>query len=303
MTSSWSIPVSFPPPLVHQLPEFAVGRTRAVVPTYRDWDQARETLEGLLQCSPRPVEVVLVDDNEEADPPSWTRRREVTLLQYAGNHGPSFARNMGAWLRTPRLIDWIYFTDTGCGRDPDFFDVLQEAIAHTSRGWVAVAGPVHGVVESHHDSPINHYMTVEGILNPPRDDNGLQAIITANALVSLPAFTHVGGLDHTYPFAAGEDLDLGVKLRSVGRIAWADHAVVRHRFEECMQDFRSRFVRYGRGTAHLEHRLALASIRPAAFIAESSAHQYLADVQAASMRVGYDAHKSVLANTAPVRTN
>lgn len=303
MTSSWSIPVSFPPPLVHHSPEFDPGRTRAVVPTCGDWEQARETIESLLRCLPRPAEVVLVDDNEEADPPCWTRRREVTLLQYAGNHGPSFARNMGAWLRTPRPIDWIYFTDTGCGRDPDFFGVLQEAIAHTPCGWVAVAGPVHGVVESPHASPINHYMTVEGILNPPRDDNGPQAIITANALVSLPAFTHVGGFDHTYPFAAGEDLDLGVKLRSVGRIAWAEHAIVRHRFEECMHDFRGRFVRYGRGTAHLEHRLRLASIRPAAFTAESPTHQYLADLQAASMRVGYDAHKGAHPDSASTRAN
>ncbi|MGD9789179.1 MAG: glycosyltransferase family 2 protein [Phycisphaerales bacterium] len=294
MSWAWSLPISFPSHQAFQTPELDLKYTRAVVPTYHDWEHARETIDGLLRCSPRPAEIVLVDDNAENDPPQWTRRAGITLAQYPGNHGPSFARNFGARLRTQRPIEWLYFTDTGCGRDRDFFAVMCDTMMGAGKGCVACAGSVYGVVGSIHDSPINNYMTVEGILNPPMDEHGPQAIVTANALVSVAAFTELGGFDSSYPFAAGEDLDLGVKLRRLGRIAWAPSAIVRHRFEECADDFQRRFIRYGKGTAHLEHRLALPSIRPMAILAGSALLQHLADLQLKSMRIGYDAHKSAL---------
>lgn len=294
MTWAWSLPLFVPSRQAFQTPQLNLELTRAVVPTYRDWEHARETIDGLLRCDPRPAEIVLVDDNLEHDPPSWVRRPGITLVQYPGNHGPSFARNMGAWLRTGRPVEWLYFTDTGCGRDAGFFAALLDTMMREGAGTVAVAGPVHGVVGSTAESPINHYMTVEGILNPPMDENGPQAIVTANALVSAAAFAALGGFDRSYPFAAGEDLDLGVQLRRVGRIAWAPHAIVRHRFEECVEDFRRRFVRYGRGTAHLERRLALPSIRPTVILAGSPHLQRLADLQLTSMMSGYDSHLSAL---------
>jgi len=294
MSWAWTLPVFLPPHQALHTPQLNLEHTRAIVPTYRDWEHAHETIDGLLRCSPRPAEIVLVYDNAESDPPRWTQRAGITLAQYPGNHGPSFARNFGAKVRRQRPIEWLYFTDTGCARDRDFFAVLRDTMMRAGNGCMACAGSVHCVVGSIDDSPINNYMTVEGILNPPMDEHGPQAIVTANALVSAAAFTVLGGFDSSYPFAAGEDLDLGVKLRRLGRIAWAPSAIVRHRFEECADDFQSRFIRYGKGTAHLEHRLALPSIRPGAILAGSALLQHLADLQLRSMRTGYDAHKSAL---------
>jgi GT2 family glycosyltransferase len=264
-----------------------------VVPTYRDWDQAQETLDGLLACRPRPAEIVLVDDNGEGEPPAWALSDYILLVRYPGNRGPSHARNVGAALQTGRQIEWLYFTDTGCTRPPDFFSHLSDAVATLGPRCVAAAGPVHGIAGPR--SPINTYMTAEGILNPPMDRHGPQALVTANALVCSIAFARAGTFDATYPFAAGEDLDLGVKLRRLGLIAWVPEAAVYHRFEECTDDFRRRFVRYGRGTAHLEHRLGLRGLRPKAIAATCGSLQYLADLQAASMRIGYDAHAATLA--------
>lgn len=156
---------------------------------------------------------------------------------------------------------------------------------------VALAGPVHGVTVSATATPINHYMTIEGILNPPMDADGPQAIVTANAAVCASAFRTAGGFDASYPFASGEDLDLGLKLRLLGSIHWARHAIVCHRFVEDVDDFTRRFVRYGKGTAHLEHRLNLPSIKPSRFIAHDPALQGLADLQIVSMRRGYEQHR------------
>lgn len=302
MTWAWSLPVVVTPARILRTPLLNLARARAIVPTFRDWDEARETVESLLACSPRPAEIVVVDDNHEVNPPKWVRRDGIILVAYEGNRGPSVARNAGAAHNAGIPIDWFYFTDTGCWREPDFFARLVDARASARFDCVALAGPVHGVTVSPAVTPINHYMTVEGILNPPMDADGPQAIVTANAAVCASAFHAAGGFDASYPFAAGEDLDLGLKLRRLGTIRWARYATVHHRFVESIDDFTRRFVRYGRGTAHLEHRMTLPSIEPTPFIAHDQAMQTLADLQIASMRRGYEQHQEHLACEGQLRT-
>lgn len=292
MTWAWTLPIAAPPRLVQPVPPLIPEFTRAIVPTFRDWDAAWETVDGLLGCSPRAAEIVVVDDNHEHNPPRWTQRRDIILVKYAGNRGPSFARNAGASHKSPRPIVWLYFTDTGCGRAPEFFTALANDLHTYGQGVVAVAGPVHGVFRSPEESPINYYMTVEGVLNPPRDEHGPQAIVTANALVCATTFRTLGGFDTTYPFAAGEDLDLGIKLRAIGHIAWAPSAVVLHRFDEDEEDLRRRFIRYGKGTAHLERKLVLPSLRPGFFDAHLPGLQRYADIHIGAMTEGYDEHMS-----------
>jgi GT2 family glycosyltransferase len=156
---------------------------------------------------------------------------------------------------------------------------------------VAVAAPVRGVVVSATATPINHYMTEEGILFPPMQDGEPQAIVTANAAVSIAAFQAVGGFDTSFPFAAGEDLDLGLRLRQLGGISWAPDATVRHRFRESLHDFEKRFERYGAGNAHLEVRWRLSGMRPAPFRSHDPLLQRLADAQVIAMQRGYDRHR------------
>ncbi|MBX3388625.1 MAG: glycosyltransferase family 2 protein [Phycisphaeraceae bacterium] len=256
MSWIWTIPIKIRASQLLRPPLLCLEHTRAIIPTFQDWDAARTTIDSILACRARPAEIVLVNDNIESNRPTWVDRYPIIVVDYPGNCGPSFARNMGARARTVTPIDWLYFTDTGCGRDTAFFSELVEASMTMPRTTVAVAAPVVGTAESGIDSPINRYMTEEAILNPPRDDQGPQAIVTANAIVSAAAFHAIGGFDTSYPFAAGEDLDLGVRLRRFGPIGWAERAAVNHHFIESEEDFRRRFTRYGAGTAHLERTLA-----------------------------------------------
>lgn len=296
MSYAWSLPLDLPvgPGLRSELlmPE----RTRVVIPTYKDWDGARETIESLMECRPRPGEIVVVNDNEERGAPSWLKTMPVRLVDYTGNRGPAYARNAGATLRTDKRIDWLYFTDTGCRRDPSFFATLAVQHARMDPTCSAVAGPVSGVSTSIESTPINWYMTEEAILAPPFDAHGPQAIVTANAAVCRRAFRAARGFDHSYRWAAGEDLDLGVRLRRLGSIGWASDAVVYHPFPESIEDFRRRFIRYGTGTAHLEHRLKLGNLRPGVFSAHHGSLQHLADLHIAAMLEGYERHRSRIAS-------
>lgn len=292
MSWIWTIPLDIKPSHLLRPPLINLDHLRVVVPTFRDWDEARMSIESILACTPRPAEILLINDNHEPGFPAWARRAPITCIDYPGNRGPSHARNEGARFPSGRPIDWLYFTDTACWRDRHFFAELLDASMAMPRSTVAIAAPVIGVVEPRTDSFINRYMTEEAILNPPRDVHGPQAIITANAAVSAAAFAVTGGFNTGFPFAAGEDLDLGVRLRQIGPIGWAERAVVQHRFEESRDDFWRRFVRYGAGNAHLERLLRLPPLRVESIRALDPRLQHLADIQVRAMQVGYDRHQS-----------
>jgi hypothetical protein len=136
-------------------------------------------------------------------------------------------------------------------------------------------------------------MTEQGILNPPLEKtvHGTylpQAIITANALIACLPFAFRGGFDPEFTEAAGEDLDIGIRLRELGVIAWAPNAKAAHRFAEDESDFYRRFRRYGRGNRKLEMVHGLPSLRARPFKAEKAEHQGLADLAVKAMQAGYD---------------
>lgn len=314
---------------------------KAIIPTYKDWDGLRVTLDSLLNLNTPPKKIAVVNDNSEPEIPPWLKNYPVEIVDYPGNRGPATARNTGFGFRNgttddpvplsvrikrlslmfhpeqslpdyikngycPELkyrehesdpvvfewdspIDWYYFTDCGCTHEPDLFLKFEEAWNDCGDSCVAISGPVTGSGPGE----INDFMTEQGILNPPleRTIHGVflpQAIITANALIAGLPFAFLGGFDPEFSEAAGEDLDLGVRLREFGVIAWASNASVAHRFDEDESDFYKRFQRYGRGNRRLEVKHQLPGLRARKFISEKPEHQRLADLSVKAMQEGYD---------------
>ncbi len=186
-------------------------------------------------------------------------------------------------------IDWFYFTDSGCEHAANLFSEFEKAWRETGDSCVAISGPVTG----DGDGPINKFMTEQGVLNPPKekvlyDMMVPQAVVTANALISGIALSFVGGFDETFKQAAGEDLDLGLRIRRLGMIGWAAKAIVKHRFPEGREDFIRRFRRYGAGNRALEVKHNLPSLRARKITTERPELQELADLQIEAMQKGYD---------------
>jgi hypothetical protein len=80
---------------------------RAIIPTYRDWDGLRVTLDSLLGMVTPPREIIVVNDNEAGDLPGWLREYPVALVDYPGNIGPARARNRGFGLRDDFTADEV----------------------------------------------------------------------------------------------------------------------------------------------------------------------------------------------------
>jgi hypothetical protein len=112
-----------------------------------------------------------------------------------------------------------------------------------------------GMVKAERSDLISRYYDSQSILlPPPLWDNGEERpayLITANALVWRPALAEIGGFNEHFPSAGGEDIDLGLRLWSVGSLSYAPLAEVLHTFEPKLCAFMRRFVRYGRGNRRL----------------------------------------------------
>ena len=270
-------------------PKMDPKKILAVIPVYKDWEGLKVTLDSLQALNPRPGAITVANDNADTHIPGWLKSYAIEIVNYRGNRGPAYARNQGAG-QSNTQFDWIYFTDCGCEHVWNLITYFLNAQKSSGDSIVAVCGPVTGKGAGR----INRYMTEMGILNPPfekelgpRGEKIPQAIITANALVYAPAFHQLGGFSTAFGEAGGEDLDLGIRLRHLGRLVYAPRAIVSHEFDENLQDFQRRFERYGRANRLVEQVHKLPSLRPEPFKADPEFSD-LAELQSESLCSGYD---------------
>ena len=271
-------------------PKIEPRKISVVIPTYKDWQGLKITLDSLQSLNPRPGAITVANDNADNRIPEWLKAYPVKIINYNGNRGPAYARNSGG-KHSNTGFDWIYFTDCGCEHVRNLINYFMNAQKSSSDSTVAICGPVAGKDRG----KINRYMTKMGILSPPfeknlghRGEKIPQAIITANALIYAPAFHQLEGFSTAFGEAGGEDLDLGIRLRQLGRLIYEPRAVVYHEFDEDLQDFKRRFERYGRANRLLEHIHKLPSLRPEPFMQTNPEFNDLAELQIEALCKGYD---------------
>lgn len=213
-----------------------------------------------LAAEARPRELVVVDDGSLA--PVVINERDCRVLRTEGR-GPAAARNLG-WRSA--VGDWVAFVDSDCLPDPEWSSSF-------ARGWdgeVAVQGRVRPLGGGR----LSRFYESQGILRPMSwsHDGRPRYLITANALVWRDALEAIGGFDESFRLAAGEDVDLGLRLSAVGKLRWCAEASVAHEFEDSFISFLRRFARYGRGNRTLASRVdegLEAQLRPRPFLAQS----------------------------------
>ncbi len=219
-----------------------------VVPVRDNRSGAQRLLGSLVLTGASPREVIFVD-NLSGVPLRLNAEQAPFPVRVAtcDTPGPASARNAGAALASG---DWLLFLDSDCIARPR----LIEQYARHLDGSLAYAGGVTALGSD----PLSAYYQSQEILVPRHVEPGRpHYLVTANALVWREAFERVDGFDEGYPSAAGEDVDLGLRLGALGRLAYADSAIVAHDFGDGWSGFARRFVRYGAGNRRVGDRFGV----------------------------------------------
>ena len=243
------------------------------------------TLFEQSMSSSLPREIIIVRDNGNPiiiPKECLNYGTEVKVLDSNGT-GPASARNFG--YRNAKG-NWILFTDSDCIPSPNLLDGYIAA----SNGSIGYAG----FVASLGNDAISRYYESQRILIPSTNcSDAPDYLITANALVWKTALDEIGGFNEEIKIAAGEDVDLGFKLREVGELSFAPSSTVFHDFNDGLIGFVRRFIRYGSGNQQLAKRYNL-DIKPRPFkpANRNLTNSMLAYLQYLSMLYGWHSNNA-----------
>ncbi|MBW4708910.1 glycosyltransferase [Roseobacter sp. YSTF-M11] len=222
-----------------------------IVPSYNRPEQLRGCLEALVGQIGPAYEIIVVDDGS-AQPlaPVCDLFGEKLRCIRQENAGPAAARNTGAAAARGRFLA---FTDDDCRPRPDWLQKLHHA--HGGDASCLVGGRVENGL------PGDIYASVSQELCDYLYEyfgaaEGSMPFFTSNNLGCDKAeFERLGGFDQTFPLAAGEDRDFGMRWGdTTGALKYAPDAVIDHYHSMNFGKFWRQHSNYGAGAQHL-HKL------------------------------------------------
>ncbi len=226
-----------------------------VVPSYARPDRLAACLDALARQEGGPYRTYVVDDGSPVPLDAVCAAHPwVTCLRQA-NAGPASARNAGAAAARDAGARFLCFTDDDCRPQPGWCRELVAAAGDDPAR--LVGGRVENALRD------NVYAAAsQSLCDYLYDYFGAAAgnapFFTSNNIgCSAEGFARLGGFDETFPLAAAEDRDFGLRWRDrIGPLVYAPRAVVDHAHALTLKRFWRQHANYGRGARHLHRVMA-----------------------------------------------
>lgn len=222
-----------------------------VVPSFNRPDRLRGCLAALSALEGGPYDIIVVDDgSSEPLEPVCREFGGLARCLRQDNAGPAAARNAGAAVAQ---ADFLAFTDDDCRPDRGWLLALMSR--QQSMDARLVGGRVVNLL------PDNIYASASQSLCDylydyfGADDGNMPFFTSNNIGCARVGFESLGGFDVTFPLAAAEDRDFGLRWRAHGgELVYAPQAVVGHAHNLTLKAFLRQHANYGQGARHL-HKL------------------------------------------------
>lgn len=234
------------PELPSQGPEFSI-----VIPSRDRPSQLARCLEAISRLeTPRDQYEVIVVDDGSREPYGGVIERHagqlpVRLLRREGG-GPGQARNAGAAAARGRFL---VLTDDDCAPAPDWLTRLGETLR---RHPAAIAGgrTVNSLARNVYAEASQTLLTyLYGYFHA--DENPMRFFASCNFALSTELFRRLGGFNHRFKLAGGEDRDFCDRWITAGRsTVYVPDAVVYHAHALSLAGFLRQHYTYGRGAWH-----------------------------------------------------
>jgi GT2 family glycosyltransferase len=227
-------------------------RATIVVPSYNRPDRLRGCLEALMSLRGGPYDIVVVDDGsrEPLAPVCAAFDPDVRCLRQ-DNSGPAAARNAGA---AAARSGFLAFTDDDCRPEPGWVEALLSAQSGDARR--LVGGRVINLLDGNVYAAASQSLC-DFLYDYFGAETGDVPFFTSNNIgCDKAAFERLGGFDRSFPLAAAEDRDFGLRWSGTpgGTLVYAPGAVVGHAHNLTFRSFLRQHSNYGRGARHL-HRV------------------------------------------------
>ena len=222
-----------------------------VVPSYNRPNRLRDCLKALALQEGGPYPTIVVDDGSEMplarvcdEFGDWVR------CVRQRNGGPAMARNTGASVDEG---EFLCFTDDDCRPRSGWAKALHKHQQGDSRR--LVGGRVENALQANIFAAASQSLC-DFLYDYYDASSGEAPFFTSNNIgCSKRWFEDLGGFDVTFPLAAAEDRDFGLRWRDAGgELTYAPDAVVDHAHNLGLRQFWRQHSNYGRGARHL-HRV------------------------------------------------
>jgi GT2 family glycosyltransferase len=198
-----------------------------VVPVFNGGEAFQTCLRALAAGLPEAVEVIVVVDGPDADAVAAATAFGAQVIQLTHNHGPAYARNVGA---AAAQGDLLFFVDADVAIHPETIATIDAAFAaqaDATDGFVALIG-------SYDDAPgaLNFLSQYKNLLHHYTHQQGRHEATTfwgACGVMRRDVFLAIGGFNAAYGDPCIEDIELGYRLRRFGyRICLCKQVQVKH---------------------------------------------------------------------------
>jgi GT2 family glycosyltransferase len=187
------------------------------------------------------LEILVVGQHTEDSLPSFPKVRYIPIKER-----PTAARNRNLGAAQARGT-WICFIDSDCVPAPDWIEqMIQATMTLNARVFY---GHVTIPLDTSYWGRCDHRLVFGACPRPV--PHVVKSAATLNFCIERELFAEIGAFDESFPFAAGEDLDLCYRLCQAGNLIYfVPAASVEHRHNR--QTWATAWVhiqRYGEATA------------------------------------------------------
>jgi len=203
------------------------NKISVIIPCYNSQNTISMVIDGLMNQTLRPSEIIVVDDASTDETAKIVEKFDVKVINNPVNIGPAASRNRGFLESTGNII---LFIDSDAVPSLNLIETLvhkysELALFHHHLGGIGGRG-----IEKVLETPADKWRSIHA-----KQDWGKKTRSDVAYLFGLcssytrRALETVRGFDEYFRFAAGEDLDLGLRLRKNGfSLAYFPEAVVFH---------------------------------------------------------------------------